>query len=171
MSTKQLTEQYEKVLAVTFDKKLSFKKHVEYLCKKANQKLHALARLYNYIDPVKAEILMNFTRSQFNFCPLLWMFHDRATNSKLNRIRERALRLVCKDSESELAELKKNYGTVHQHNLLLLITEIFTTKSYPNPTFMKNILTERDVQFSVRNENHLRLPKVNTTSYGIENIR
>ena len=57
----------------------------------------------------KSEILMNsFIRSQFNYCPLVWMFHDRATNSKLNRIHERALRLVCKDSESELEKLKKN---------------------------------------------------------------
>ena len=100
---------YEKLLGVTFDKKLSFKKHVEDLSKKANQKLHALARLSNYIDPIKSEISMNsFIRSQLNYCPLVWMFHDRATNSKLNRIHERALRLVCKDSESELEKLEKN---------------------------------------------------------------
>ena len=48
---------YEKLLGVTFDKKLSFKKLVEDLSKKANQKLHALARLLNYIDPIKSEIL------------------------------------------------------------------------------------------------------------------
>ena len=45
--------EYEKLLGVTFDKKLSFTKHVQDLCKKANQKLHALARLSNYIDPIK----------------------------------------------------------------------------------------------------------------------
>ena len=90
---------YEKLLGVTFDKKLSFKKHVEDLSKKAKQKLHALARLSNYIDPIKSEILMNsFIQSQFNYCPLVWMFHDRTTKSKLNSIHERALRLVCKDS-------------------------------------------------------------------------
>ena len=83
---------YEKLLGVTFDTKLSLKKHVEDLHKKANQKLHALARLSNYTDPVKSEILINsFIRSQFNDCLLVWMFHDRATNSKLNRIHERAL--------------------------------------------------------------------------------
>ena len=163
---------YEKLLGVTFDKKLSFKKHVEDLSKKANQKLHALARLSNYIDPIKSEILMNsFIRSQFNYCPLVWMFHDRTTNSKLNRIHERALRLVCKDSESELEKLKKKYATIHQHNLQLLMTEIFKTKNNLNPTFMKNIFTERNMQYSLRNENHLRLPKVKTTTYGIENIQ
>ena len=143
---------YEKLLGVTFDKKLSFKKHVEDLSKKANQKLHALARLSNYIDPIKSEILMNsFIRSQFNYCPLVWMFHDRTTNSKLNRIHERALRLVCKESESELEKLKKKYGTIHQHNLQLLMTEIFKTKNNLNPTFMKNIFTERNLQYGIEN--------------------
>ena len=92
-------------------------------------------------------------------------------NEKLNRIHERALRLVCKDSESELEKLKKKYGTIHQHNLQLLMTEIFKTKNNLNPIFMKNIFTERNMQYSLRNENHLRLPKVKTTTYGIENIQ
>ena len=163
---------YEKLLGVTFDKKSSFKKHVEDLSKKANQKLHALACLSNYIDPIKSEILMNsFIWSQFNYFPLVWMFHDRAANSKLNRIHERALRLVCKDSESELEELKKKYGNIHQHNLQLLMIEIFKTKNNLNPTFMKNIFTERNIQYSLRSESHLRLPKVKTTVYGIENIQ
>ena len=163
---------YEKLLGMTCDKKLSFKKRVENLYKKANEKRQALACLSNYMDPVKSEILMNsFIRLQFNYCPLVWMFQNRATNSKLNRIHERALRLVCKDSESELADLKNKYVTIHQHNLQLLVIEIFKTKNNLNPTFMKNILTKRDIQYNLRSENHLRLTKVNTTSYGIENIQ
>ena len=113
----------------------------------------------------------SFIRSQFNYCPLVWMFHDKTTNSKLNRIHERALRLLCKDSESELEKLKKKYGTIHQHNLQLLLIEILKTKNNLKPTFMKNIFTERNMQYSLRNENHLRLPKVKTTAHGIENIQ
>ena len=41
-------------------------------------------------------------------CRLCKVFINRATNSKLNRIHERALRLVCKDSESEQEKLKRN---------------------------------------------------------------
>ena len=68
---------HEKLLGVTFDKKLSFTQQVEDLCKKANQKLHALARLSNYTDPVKLKLLMDaFINSQFNYCPLVWMFQD-----------------------------------------------------------------------------------------------
>ena len=163
---------YEKLLGITFDKKLNFKKHTEDLCRKANQKIHALTRLSNYIDPVKSEILMNsFISSQFNYCPLVWMFNDRATNAKLNRIFEKALRLVCKGSESKLGKLKEKYGTIHEHNLRLLMIEIFKTKNNLNPTFMKDIFAERDVQYNLRSRNHLQLPNVKTAKYGIENIQ
>ena len=47
---------FEKLLGITFDKKLNFKKHIEDLRIKANQKIQALARLSNYIDPIKSEI-------------------------------------------------------------------------------------------------------------------
>ena len=91
--------------------------------------IHALARLSNYIDPVKSEILMNsFISSQFDYCPLVWMFNDRATNAKLNLTFEKALRLVCKGSESNPEKLKEKYVTIDQYNLLLLMVEIFKPK-------------------------------------------
>ena len=91
--------------------------------------------------PIIPETLMNsFIRSQLNYCPLVWMFADRATNLMLNRILERALRLVCKDSESEIERLKKKYVPIHKHNLQLLMIEIFKTKINLNPTFMINIV-------------------------------
>ena len=42
----------EKLLGIVFDRKLNFKKHIEDLCRKANQTIHTLACLSNYIDPV-----------------------------------------------------------------------------------------------------------------------
>ena len=75
--------------------------------KRADQKLLCFACFSNYIDPIKYENLMNsFISSQFNNCSLVWMFNDRETNLKLNHNHERALRLVCKDCESELEKLK-----------------------------------------------------------------
>ena len=86
----------EKLLGITFDKKLNFKKHTEDLCRTANQKMHALAPLSNYIDPGKSEILMNsFSSLRCHYCPLVWIFNDSATNAKLHRTFENALQLVC----------------------------------------------------------------------------
>ena len=43
------------------------------LCKKASQKLHALARASTFMDPGKLRLLMNsFMNAQFSNCPLIW---------------------------------------------------------------------------------------------------
>ena len=41
---------YEKLLGIQIDKKLTFHKHVGGLCKKASQKMHALARITPYMS-------------------------------------------------------------------------------------------------------------------------
>ena len=79
-------------------------------------------------------------------CPLVWMFNDRATNAKLNRTFEKALRLVCKSSELKLEKLKEKYETIHQHNLQLQMVEILKIRNNVNPAFMKSIFTERHAQ-------------------------
>ena len=47
-----------KMLGVKFDSNLSFENHVTSLCKKASQKLHALARVSHYMDLNKSRNLM-----------------------------------------------------------------------------------------------------------------
>ena len=100
--------------------KLSFENHVSYLCKKANQKLHALARIANYMDVSKRKCLMKvFVTSQFNYCLLIWIFHSRELNNRINRIHEQALKLVYQDNSLSFAEVleKDNSVTIHQRNL------------------------------------------------------
>ena len=159
------------MLGITFDKKLAFKQHIEDLCKKANQKLHALARVSYFMDPAKIETLMNaFIKSQFNYCPLVWMFHDRGSNSKINRIQERALKLVCKDSGRELeVEREKNLSN-HQRNLQLLMIGIYKAKHNISPEFMKDVFFENHNNYNLRSDNHLRLPKMVTTKYDTKDV-
>ena len=66
---KESTE--ENLLGITFDQSLSFKQHVQPLCKKASQKLHALARISQYMDTEKLQPLMRaLVLSHFSYCPL-----------------------------------------------------------------------------------------------------
>ena len=122
----------EKLLGVKIDSKLSFENHVSSLCKKASQKLHALARVVNFMDLAKRKSLMKaFITSQFNYCPLIWMFHSRQLNNRINKINERALRLAYKDNKLNFNDLLKldNSVTIHQRNLKILATEIFKVKT------------------------------------------
>ena len=61
----------EKLLDIKIDTKLSFENHVSSRCKNASQKLHALARIVNYMDLSKRKCLMKaFLTSQFHYCLL-----------------------------------------------------------------------------------------------------
>ena len=68
----------------------------------------------------KRRIFMeSFIISQFNYCPLIWMIHSRGLNNKINRIHERALRIVYDDNRSSFEDLlnKDKSVTIHQRNL------------------------------------------------------
>ena len=86
-----------KLLGITIYNKLNLNEHVSNICDKVSQKLHILARVV-FINTDKLRILMKaFIESQFNYCPLVWMFHSRTLNNRINRLHEKALRLVYKD--------------------------------------------------------------------------
>ena len=118
----------EKLLGVTFDNKLTFNEHVSGLCKKASQKLHALSRISRFMTTEKRRIIMNsFINSQFGYCPLIWMFHSRNLNNRINKIQERALRIVYDDTFSSFNELLKRDGslTIHEKNIQTLAIIIY----------------------------------------------
>ena len=103
---------------VKFDYNLPFENYVITHCKKTSQQLHALERISHYMDLNKRNNLMEaFITSQFSYCSLIWMSHNRNLNNKINQIHERALRLVYQNnlSFSELLDLD-NSVTVHQKN-------------------------------------------------------
>ena len=82
-----------------------------------------------------------FITSHFSYCPLIWMFHSRALNNRINNIHERALRLTYKDNQSSFKELleKDHSVTVHHKNLQVLVTEIFIVKNDLAPDIMKDV--------------------------------
>ena len=104
---------------------------MEKICKKANAKLHALARIAKYLSSDKLRILMKtFIESQFNYCPLTWMFHSRQLNTKINKLQERALRIVHKNPNltfQQLLDLDKSH-CIHHRNLQKLAIEMFKVK-------------------------------------------
>ena len=127
----------EKLLGVIIDNKFNFEKHIDDLCDNASQKLNALARVSSYMDLPKRRLIMKaFINSQFGDCPLIWMNHSITLNNRINRIQEKALRIVYNDGKSTFSELltKDKSVTVHSRNLQTLATEMFKVK---NGMFLK----------------------------------
>ena len=38
-----------------------------------------------------------FITSQFSYCPLVWMFHSRTLNNRINKIHEKVLKFAYKN--------------------------------------------------------------------------
>ena len=106
MNLKLKAVEKKKLLGISIDTKLSLQHHSTSLCKKASQKLHALARIAHYMDFEQRRPLMKaVVISQFNYCPLIQMFHNRALNNRINKIHERALRLVYQSKNLSFSKL------------------------------------------------------------------
>ena len=62
-----------KLLGITIEYGLKFKKYINELCRKASYKLHALQRIRRYMSVDKASLLVNaFIDSQFMDMDFCW---------------------------------------------------------------------------------------------------
>ena len=96
----------EKLLGAVLDDQLNFKSHMSNLCKTGSEKLNAVARIPSFMDLPKHRIIMKVhINSQFHYCQLVWMMHNRSINNKINRIHEQALKIVYKDNFSTFKNL------------------------------------------------------------------
>ena len=142
----------QKLLGIVFDSKLNFKAHVSNLCTIASQKLHALSRISNYMTLQQRKIIMkSFILSQFGYCPLVWMFHSRKLNNRINNIHERALRLVFQDNYSSFDFLlkKDNSFTIHKRNIQTLAIELYKVAYRISPQIMRLVFPSKikDAQY------------------------
>ena len=165
----------EKLLAILINTRLSFEHHIKSLCKKASQKLHALARITYHMDFEKRRSLMKaLVINQFTYCPFIWIFHNRALNNRINRIHKRALRLVYQNknvSFSKLLELD-NAVTIRHRNLQVLVTKIFKVKNNLSPEIIKQVFDFREPYYNLRSEtSQFRRENIKTIHYGIQSVK
>ena len=88
-------------------------------------------------------ILNSFITSHFSYCPIVWMFHSRKLNERIDHIHERALRIVYEDFNLSFQELliEDSSLNIHYRYLQKLVTEIFTVKNGSSPELMNDVLS------------------------------
>ena len=164
--------QSEKLLGMIVDKKLSFDSHLRTLCKKVNQKVSALARIVHFLPFPKRHLIMKtFIESQFSYCPLVWMFCSRTMNTKINRIHERALRLVYQDYESTFECLLRRDNSLcfHHRNIHQVAIEMYKVKHDISPPFIKDIFCE--INRETRSGTTFSRPNVSSVKRGDRSLR
>ena len=104
------------------------------------------------------------------------MFHNRTINNRINRLHERALRLVYKDeivNNISFKDLLDKDGAVriHDRNLKPLAVEMYKVKHNLSPLPMQEIFKDHANRYDLRNNRSWQVPDIKTVSYGTETIR
>ena len=78
---------------------------------------------------------MSFIEAQFKYFPMTRMFCSRSCNNKINKLQERALRLVYNDYESSFDVLlnKNKSFSIHHQNIQKLMIEVYKSLNKPSP--------------------------------------
>ena len=106
-------------------------------------------------------------------CRILAFFSNRLTG-KVEKLNERALRVVYQDKIStyEALVVKNGYSTFANQRLAKMLNTVFGAIGNGNvPTSISELLTTRNSNYNLRGDAILKLPKVNSTKYGIKSWR
>ena len=113
-----------------------------------------------------------YIASQFGYCPLVWMFHSRSLNSKINSLHERALRITYGDKSFSFENLLKkgNSVSIHHRNIQALASEMFKVKNNIAPEIMKEPFASKMSFYDLRNNNSFKRRRVKSVWHGTESV-
>ena len=114
-----------------------------------------MSRISNQLNDSEKVLLFNaVVKSQFNYCPLVWMFCSRTSNNMINRVHQRALRVILGDDLSDFESLlQKNNRDIRSHHkhIQSLMIEISKIKNELAPAIMDSIFERRNEPYNLRN--------------------
>ena len=165
-----------KLLGVQIDDQLNFNLHISNICRSAANQLNALIRLKRFLAFEEKKTLINiYFYSNFNYCPLAWMFSSSKSLNKVESLQKRALPFFCDNYDSSYEFILKLAGktTVNVAKLTSLCVDIFKTLNNINLAFMNEIFDFRKTNRTVRNQCKLNLEVliINQVTFGAESIR
>ena len=98
-------------------------------------------RISSNLNMKQKKVLYKSTlKSQFSYCPLVWMFCSSQSNNLTNEIYEWSLRISYKDKKTSYHNLLKTHNelTSHQRNLQVLMMEIYKIVNAVAPPIMNS---------------------------------
>ena len=117
----------------------------------------------------------HFSNEAFMFdvknSPLIWMFHSRRLNNKINSMHERALRITY-DNASTFEELlnKDNSVSIHHRNLQVLATEMFKINRGLSPEILRETFVPKTSSYNLRRNHTFKKRKVHSVYHGTESL-
>ena len=101
------------------------------------------------------------------------MICSRTSNNMINKIHERALRLILNDHTSDFDTLLQNNNNTcnHHRNMQTLMTETYKIKNNLNPPIMMDLMFERrNNTYNLRNFQEFATKRKKTAKMGLETL-
>ena len=114
-----------------------------------------------------------FFSSQFNYCPLAWMFHNRSLNHKINILHKRCLRVIYNDGHLSYDELFNldNPVWIHHKNLHILATEMFRVYTRSATDILNEVFHFKPPSnYNFRNQQELTIRPMKTAHYELTSL-
>ena len=101
------------------------------------------------------------------------MYCQRSSNTRINHLHERALRMVYNDNESTFEDLlkKDNSVSIHHKNIRLLAIELYKVKNNLSTHLMSEIFHLRNIDYNLHSQTDFKQCPVNTVNYGLKSLR
>ena len=116
-------------------------------------------------------MLNNFVYSNFNYCPLVCHFCSAKSVKKIEKIQERALRILHNDFSSDFESIliKSGKSTMEVKRRRTLVLKVFKTLNNMNPEYIKEIFQK--TSFSTHRPLNLDVNESKTTNYRNKSLR
>ena len=163
------TQTEVKLLGITIDNKLNFDTHIDTICRKASRQLNVLRRFKGTFQLQELKtIYQAFIMSNFNYCPIVWHFCSVKSMRKMEKIQERAVRLMYDDTTTPYQTLltKHDLKTLHVQRIKTIAMEVFKSLYDLNPPFMKELFQLKTLAHDLRDKCKLIQPQIKTIRYG-----
>ena len=139
----------------------------------ASRQLNAFARISKFLKvKTKKLICRSFIMSNFDYCPVIWHFCGRQNNTKIEKIHNRALKIVYNDYDSEYDALLQRFGTntVFQLRINRILNEVYKTVNKLNPSYLNPIFDVKSLPYALRDSLKLTQPIKDTTTFGLRSV-
>ena len=162
-----------KMLGFTIDDKLTFKSHVQKICSKAARQINAFQRISRFLSvDNKLAIYECFIKANFNYGPFIYHFTGKTEARMLEKVHERALRVVFDDFITPYNQFYSMYHieSLHDQRTKHVIQMVFKIILGDAPPIPADFYAFIDVPYNLRDPMLIQ-NMYETRFYGFNSLR
>ena len=142
------------LLGITLDKNINFKRHIQNICRKANNKTKALLRIRKFLNLEQAQVLAEgYVSSNSRYCPLIRVFCSKMSDNLIVKTHYGTIRAIYDSQTRSYEELlhSSRKKKIHTQSLQILMVEIYKYLNSISPSFTWDYFEQNNTPYHLRN--------------------